>query len=110
MPHSVMERSNSYLERLVRLIDEREVSEVVIGLPKSLTGGEGKSAEMAKSLAADLEQRVRVPVRLFDERFTTVAAERALRESEVGGRRRRKVVDKVAATLLLQSYLDSKAS
>jgi putative Holliday junction resolvase len=108
LPLTVLETTDP-LDELVALIKEQSASEVVVGLPISLKGGEGPAATAARRLAADLSDRVKVPVRLVDERLTTAAAGKALSELEVSDRRRRKVIDKVAATLLLQSYLDSKA-
>lgn len=108
LPLTVLETTEP-LDQLVELIQEQSASEVVVGLPISLDGTEGPAASGARELASELSNRVEVPVHLVDERLTTAAAVKALSELEVSERRRRKVVDKVAATLLLQSYLDSRA-
>ncbi|MFC7492560.1 MULTISPECIES: Holliday junction resolvase RuvX [unclassified Knoellia] len=85
--------------------------EVVVGLPRSLSGDEGPSAAAARKYAAELAQRVApVSVRLVDERLTSVSAHRALRDSGVAGRRQRAVVDQVAAVLILQAALDEERS
>jgi putative Holliday junction resolvase len=83
----------------------QDVDEIIVGLPRSLDGTEGPSARAAKSFAARVEGLTGIPVRLVDERFTTVGAQRVLLEGGVRRSRRKKVVDKVAATLLLEGYL-----
>lgn len=95
--------------RIVELAAEHEVVEVVVGLPTSLSGREGPSAEAARRFAARIAERLGPDaVRLFDERLTTVSAESGLRERGVHGRARRKVVDQAAATVLLQAALDAE--
>jgi len=94
------------IERLVR---EREVSEIVVGLPRNMDGSIGPRGEICIAFAEMLRGRLQLPVHLWDERLTTVAAERTLLEADVSRRKRRQVVDKLAATLILQHYLDSKA-
>jgi putative Holliday junction resolvase len=81
--------------------------EVVVGLPIRGDGTEGESARRARDFARRVEEIASVPVVLWDERLTTVAAERSLTEAGVRGRKRKKVVDQAAATLILQGYLDS---
>jgi len=89
----------------------RGVLEVVVGLPRSLSGGEGPAAGTARAYARDLAQRVApTPVRLVDERLTTVDAHRRLRESGVAGRQQRQLVDQAAAVLILQAALDAERS
>jgi len=90
---------------------ERDVLEVVVGLPRSLSGGEGPAAEGARSYATTLAARLSpVPVRLVDERLTTIDAHRQLRDSGVPGRAQRAVVDQAAAVLILQAALDAEKS
>jgi len=89
---------------------EYEVARVVVGLPVSLSGVEGAAAEKARSLAAQVEEATGCEIVFFDERFTTVQAEAALLEGGVRRRRRRETVDKVAAAVMLQGYLDSSGS
>ena len=96
------------IEALSELIETHEVSEVVIGLPLKLGGDEGKSARRAQVLAEALKKRWTGPVEMWDERLTTTAAERVLLEADLSRRKRKKVVDKVAAVLILQGYLDRK--
>jgi putative Holliday junction resolvase len=94
--------------RLEREIEEREVDRIVIGLPRLLDGTEGEAAEKAHAFAAELGRRTTTPIELWDERFTTTIAERSLIESGLRRKRRRAVIDSVAAALLLQSWLDSR--
>jgi putative Holliday junction resolvase len=90
---------------------ERDVLEVVVGLPRSLSGSEGPAAEEARSYATTLAARLApVPVRLVDERLTTIDAHRQLRDSGVPGRAQRAVVDQAAAVLILQAALDAEKS
>lgn len=96
------------LRLLCEVIDAEQVGEVIVGLPLRLDGTDGEAARRARRLAADLTARTGASVVLWDERLSTVAAERALSEQGVRGRQRRQVVDQAAATLLLQSYLDAQ--
>jgi putative Holliday junction resolvase len=91
-------------------VRERQALEVLVGLPRSLSGGEGPAAEAARSYARALAQLVDVPVRLVDERLSTVSAHRSLREAGMKGRKQRSVVDQVAAVVLLQNALDQERS
>ncbi len=96
---------------LARAVAELGAVEVVLGLPRSLSGAEGPAAVTARQYARSLASRVApVPVRLVDERLTTVDAHRGLAESGVDGRRRRRVVDQAAAVLILQAALDVERS
>ena len=97
------------LDRLAVMVAEAGAVEVVVGLPRSLDGSEGPAAETARRYAARVAARVApVPVRLVDERLTTVDAHRFLRDSGVPGRRQRSVVDQAAAVLILQNALDAE--
>ncbi len=98
------------LAALAALVAERAAVEVVVGLPRLLSGEEGTAARIARTYAAGLAARVSpVSVRLVDERLTTVAAHKRLRDSGVPGRGQRAVVDQAAAVLILQSALDAEA-
>jgi putative Holliday junction resolvase len=94
--------------RLAAIAKEKEARRIVVGLPRRMDGSYGPEAKAARELAAELRKEARIPVELMDERLTTVAAERSLREGNVRGAARRQNVDRVAAALLLQSHLDSK--
>jgi putative holliday junction resolvase len=110
VPLDTVRRGPGDLDRLADLAAEHEVLEVVVGLPVSLSGHEGKAAAGARAFADQLASRVGVPVRLVDERLSTVDAHRALREAGVDGKRRRGVVDRSAAVIILQSALDAERS
>ncbi len=106
-PVETVARGPGDLARLAALVTEHEAVEVVVGLPRSLSGSEGPAALRVRSFAADLVRAVApVPVRLCDERLTTVSAEAMLRERGRHGRSRRAVVDQAAAVLILQYALD----
>jgi putative Holliday junction resolvase len=94
------------LRQLAEVAREHEVGEVVVGLPRSLDGSEGPQARKVLAFVQALKKVVNVPVATWDERFTTVAAEHALIEGGVSRERRKGLVDKVAAVLILQGYLD----
>jgi putative holliday junction resolvase len=84
------------------------VERLVIGLPLQLDGREGESARRVRALAAKIAERCALPIVFWDERLSSKAAERALREGGVRGPKQRALVDQVAAALLLQSYLDAQ--
>ena len=95
--------------RIAALADEAEAECVVVGLPLSLDGSIGPAAAGVLEEVDQLRAVLRVPVETYDERLTTVTAERVLREQGVTGRRRRQVVDQVAASVFLQAWLDAGA-
>lgn len=92
--------------RIEKLIAEYEVTEIVLGLPKNMNNTEGERVEKTKAFGEMLERRTGLPVHYWDERLTTVAAEQILMESGVRRENRKAVIDKVAAGLILQGYLD----
>lgn len=105
------------LDRLVALVDEHEVVEVVVGLPRTLAGRDGPAAQAARDYAAALTERLaaserpggrEVPVVLSDERLTTVTATRTLSDRGVKGRKQRRVIDQAAAVAILQGHLDAR--
>lgn len=100
-------RDGGELDRLAEMVREHEVSEIVVGLPKNMNGTIGPRGELTMAFAEQLGQQLDLPVHLWDERLTTVAAERTLLEADVSRKKRKRVVDKMAATLILQNYLDS---
>lgn len=97
------------LARIEELIVEYEVSEIVLGLPKHMNGTEGIRAELTNEFKEMLERRTGLPVALWDERLTTVAADKAMMEAGVRRENRGDYVDMIAATLILQGYLDKKS-
>ena len=98
------------LVRIVGHADELDVVEVVVGLPMSLSGGDTPSTQDARDFAAALAGRLPVPVRLVDERLSTVSAQGALRASGRRAKQQRSVVDQVAAVIILQHALDLERS
>ncbi|HEX6146293.1 MAG TPA: Holliday junction resolvase RuvX [Acidimicrobiia bacterium] len=104
-PLAVVPRSN-IVEEVVSLVKDQEVGTIVVGLPTGLGGDEGTSAVEARKLADELANATGVDVVLRDERYTSRMAESALLESGMKRRRRRESVDKVAAAIILQDYLD----
>jgi putative Holliday junction resolvase len=104
-PVATLDRATA-LDALVDLVAEREAVEVVVGHPRHLSGASGASARDAETFAAALGERIDVPVRLVDERLTTVTATRTLAERGVRGKAQRAVVDQAAAVAILQSELD----
>lgn len=104
-PLSVVPRSE-VLEEVENLVKEQDIGTIVVGLPTGLSGGEGVSATEARKLAEEIRTVTGVDVVMVDERFTSRLAEVALLESGMKRRKRRETVDKVAAAIILQDYLD----
>ena len=95
------------LARLRELVRQYEVESILIGMPRNMDGTYGPAASSVREFAAAVGEAIAVPIRTWDERLTSVQANRFLTEANVRGRRRREKVDQTAAALLLQSYLDS---
>jgi putative pre-16S rRNA nuclease len=107
-PVETVRRGPGDLDRIAALVSEYEAIELVVGLPRSLSGGEGPAARRIREVASELAGRVSgIPLRFVDERFTTVTAERVLREQGRKGAKRRAVVDQAAAVVILQQALDA---
>jgi len=108
-PVETVRRGQGDLRRIARIVADEEAVEVVVGLPRSLSGGEGPAAVKVRDFASALAVRVApVPVRLVDERLTTVSAEAMLRDRGKKGQQRRAVVDQAAAVMILQHALDTE--
>lgn len=108
-PLTTVRRGKGDLAEIARLCAEREVLEVVVGLPTGLSGQAGNAADQARAFATELAALIApVAVRLVDERFTTTLAHSALREVGMDERKRRGTVDRAAAAFLLQSALDAE--
>jgi putative Holliday junction resolvase len=108
-PLTVVRRGKGDLDSLAAIATAEEAMEILVGLPRSLSGREGQAATAARQFAMTLAARVApVPVRLVDERFTTSSAHDALRASGHGSRARRQTVDAAAAAVLLQAALESE--
>lgn len=107
-----LERKNkrSDFARLERVIREYQVAEIVLGNPLRMSGEEGTQSRKVADFAAELRRRFELPVHLWDERLTSSEANRLLRESEVSLQKRAQAVDRMAATLILQSFLHARSA
>jgi putative Holliday junction resolvase len=94
-------------KRLDQLVNEYQVSAFVVGLPRNMNGTIGPRGESCQQLAKELEERYSLPVYLWDERLSTTAVERTLIDADISRKKRKKVVDQMAASWILQGYLDS---
>lgn len=95
------------LEHLKKIIDQHEVHGIVVGFPKNMNNTLGERAEISMRFAETLKEAFQLPVHLWDERLTTVSAERTLLEADVSRKKRKLVIDKLAASFILQNFLDS---
>ena len=95
------------LDALARVIDENNVTLILMGHPLHMSGREGRQAEYTREFAARLANRTGLEIRFWDERLTTVEAQRVLRSSGIGIEKRARAVDRLSAVILLSSYLDS---
>ncbi len=96
------------LARIEAIATEHEVTTIVLGYPKNMNNTVGERAEATEEFKEALEKRMKLPVILWDERLTTIEANRILMDSKVRRENRKEVIDKIAATIILQSYLDAK--
>lgn len=93
------------IDELTKIVKENNVGEIVMGFPRNMDGTEGPRAELYRAFAKDLEEAVGQPVRLWDERRTTIEAHQILSDSNYHGKKRKNTVDAVAASLILEGYL-----
>jgi len=107
-PRETLRRDGTELDRLQKLVTSEEIGEVVVGLPISLNGTLGPSAQKVLEFVGQLRERVTVPVETWDERLTTAEAEKMLIATDTRRAKRRKVIDQIAASLILQNYLRKK--
>lgn len=98
------------LQRLQEIVEQYEVESIVIGLPKNMNGTVGPQGEKVQRFAEKIKDTLNLSLEFWDERLTTVAAEKLLIGADVSRGKRKKVIDKMAAALILQGYLDFKAS
>lgn len=108
---TINERNNpeKVSEKVLELIKEYSPAEIVVGLPKNMDGSQGFRTDATKKFAEILKSKTEIPIIFWDERLTTVAAARTLNETNVRGNKRKQVIDTVAATYILQGYLDKRA-
>ncbi len=95
-------------DKIVSLAVEKKAEEIIIGLPKNMDGSKGFRAEACESLGDIIKEKTSISVKFWDERLTTVSAHRILNETNVRGKKRKAVVDAVAAEIILQNYIDSR--
>jgi len=101
-------RSGEEMTELAEIIDSYNVTEIVLGYPKNMNGTLGASAHKTEEFAELLRARFNLPVVLWDERMSTMAAERSLLEADLSRSKRKQVIDKMAAVFILQGYLDRR--
>lgn len=102
------DEKNYGFTELGEIIKDHQVEKIVVGLPKNMNGTIGPRGEACQFYASELERLFGLPVVLWDERLSTMAAERVLLEADVSRKKRKKVIDKMAASIILQGFLDSK--
>ncbi|MFW6022201.1 MAG: Holliday junction resolvase RuvX [Halanaerobiaceae bacterium] len=95
-------------EKIKKYINEYNIEEIIVGLPLNMDGTAGKRVEKTEQFVNFLKKRVEIPVKMWDERLSSNQAERILLEADLSRSRRKKVIDQLAAAIILQSYLDSK--
>jgi putative holliday junction resolvase len=106
---TIRRRNKRYdFEQLAKVVRDYDVYEIVIGLPLRMSGEEGIQAEKMREFAAAIEKKFELPVHLIDERLTSVEANRVLRESEMSIQKRAGAVDRLAAVLILQNFLERR--
>lgn len=98
-------RMDKTIEEVCRIVKENDIGEIAVGLPKNMNGTEGPRAELCREFAGKLEEATGLPVKLWDERRTTVEAHNILNEHNYHGKKRKNTVDAVAASLILEGYL-----
>lgn len=102
--------TNALLDVIGEVIAERQVAEIVVGLPRNMDGSIGPKAEEAESFADRLRERFGLPVHMVDERLTTVRAEREMLRADLSRKKRQKRIDRMAAQFILQQFLDTRTS
>ena len=109
---TTLRRQNKRLDfgQLQKVIRDYNVSEIVVGYPLRMSGAEGIQSDKMKLFAEELHKKFKLPVHLCDERLTSAQANRVLRDSEMSINRRGEVVDRLAAVLILQSWMDMRGS
>jgi len=103
---TTIRRSKSELEELATIIHQYGITEIVLGYPKNMNGTSGPRVKLTEEFATRLREELSLPVMFWDERLSTVAAQRTLLEADLSRSKRKKVIDKMAAVFILQGYLD----
>lgn len=104
----VIRRSKTEMDEMDKIIKDYEVDEIILGYPRNMNGTYGEKAKVSEEFAELLKERYSLPVKLWDERLSTVGAQRALLEADLSRSKRKKIIDKMAAVFILQGYLDSR--
>ncbi|QTC43607.1 Holliday junction resolvase RuvX [Bacillus sp. V3] len=102
------EEGNFRIDRIKELADEYEVETIIVGMPKNMNNTIGPRGEASQAYGELVQSELSIPVKYWDERLSTMAAERVLLEADVSRKKRKKVIDKMAAVMILQGYLDSQ--
>lgn len=106
---SINEEKNMFgFERIGEIIKEYNIEKIIVGLPKNMNNTIGPRGEASMAYADQLSSKFKIPVQLWDERLSTMAAERVLLAADVSRKKRKKVIDKMAAAMILQGFLDSQ--
>ena len=112
-PYQVIRHNENYeqlLSEVKRVVEEKNVQEIVLGLPKNMNNTIGEKGNLSLLFKSQLEDLLKIPVHLQDERLTTVEAQKILLKQDASRKKRKQVTDEVAATIILQSYLDRKGN
>ena len=96
------------VQKIGKICEQKNIQKIVVGLPKNMDGSEGQSAQNARAFADMLSEITNLPISMIDERGTTITATNFLNDVNVRGKKRKNIVDAVAATVILQNYLDTK--
>jgi putative holliday junction resolvase len=107
-PICVLDSTNAGMDQIVAIIAEYAVEKVIVGLPRNMDGSYGPATEKVRKFIEKLKTKTVVPVVEWDERLSTVSAHNAMREGGLDGKQRKGLVDKVAAKIILQNYLDAQ--
>jgi putative Holliday junction resolvase len=102
------DRYDLALNRVIEIVKEKKVDKIVLGYPKHMNGDIGDKAKLCEDFKVKLEESLKIEVILMDERWTTKLANNRLLEADISRKKRKKVIDKMAAVVILQDYLDSK--
>lgn len=102
------ERYDLALNRVLEIVKEKKVGKIVLGYPKHMNGDIGEKAKLSEDFKRQIEEKIDIEVVLVDERWTTKLAESRLLQADISRKKRKQVIDKMAAVVILQNYLDSK--
>lgn len=106
---TISTQSTNVVKRVLALASERTVETIIVGMPRNMNGSHGPAADKAKAFIEELRRETTLPIVAWDERLSTVSAQRALQEAGRNTRKQKSVIDQVAAQIILQSWLDSQA-